>query len=100
MSVVRIDTDKCVGCGICIEICPLDVFYISEDKKKSVIAYPECCQSCGQCYLYCPTGSLGISNDVYGYAFTATRCLTTAPMNHTVITEPGVFNDIYGDVLS
>ena len=99
MSVVRIDVDKCIGCGICIDVCPMDVFYYSFEDKKSVIAYPECCQTCGQCYVNCPTGSIGISNDMFGYAFTAVRGIQSAPMNHVVMTEPGVYKELYNGLL-
>ena len=68
----------------------MDVFYFDREARKSVLTYPENCQSCGQCYLNCPGRSLGISNDTYGYPITAYRGVTTAPMNHAVMTQPGV----------
>lgn len=90
MSVVRIDLNKCIGCRNCVEICPMDVFYFDDKAHKSVLAYPENCQSCGQCYVNCRGRSLGISNDTFGYPITAFRNATTAPMNHIVVTAPGV----------
>lgn len=90
MSVVRVDRNKCIGCENCVNICPMDVFYFDPEAHKSVLAYPENCQSCGQCYLNCKGGSLGMSNELYGYPITAFRGLSTAPMNRVIITEPGV----------
>ena len=89
MSVVRIDVNQCVGCKNCVEICPMDVFYFNEQAKKSVLAYPENCQSCGQCVLNCKGHCLGVSNEMYGYPINAFRGLSTAPMNHIVVSDTG-----------
>jgi len=81
MSVIRYSLENCIGCRLCMEICPMDVFRFNEEEKKSVIAFPENCQSCGQCFLNCKGRSLGISNDQYGYPITAYRGVSTAQMN-------------------
>ncbi len=73
MSIKRYDLNKCVGCRLCVKICPMDVFYFDEAAKKSVIAYPDNCQNCGQCFLNCPTGSLRFGSETYSYALTASR---------------------------
>ena len=94
MSVIRVDLNLCIGCENCINICPMDVFYFNYEAHKSVIAYPENCQSCGQCYLNCQGHALGIANEAFGYPLTAARALSTAPMNHVVITDRGKINEI------
>lgn len=93
MSVYRVDLNKCIGCGNCASICPMDVFYFDDAAHKSVLAYPENCQSCGQCYLNCQGRALGIVNDQFGYPLTAFRGATTAPMNHIPVTETGVLTE-------
>lgn len=100
MSVIRVNLNKCTGCKNCVDVCPMDVFYFSDEAHRSVLAYPENCQSCGQCYLNCEGGSLGISNDMYGYAVNALRCLTTAPQNRIDVTLPGTFAEIASGMLS
>lgn len=94
MSVIRVDLNKCVGCRRCVDVCPLDVFYFDLEARKSVLAYPECCQNCGQCYVNCPTRSIGMSNETYGYAMTAYRGTTTAPVNQFVLTQPHILHEI------
>lgn len=61
MSVMRTDLSNCIGCRMCVTICPMDVFRFNEAAGKSVIAFPESCQSCGQCYINCPGRSLGMT---------------------------------------
>lgn len=94
MSVIRLDLNKCIGCKLCVEVCPMDVFYFDTQAKKSVIAYPENCQNCGQCYVNCPGRSIGMSNESYGYPMTAYRSLTEAPVNHYELTRPGVLHQV------
>lgn len=84
MSVQRYNINNCIGCQMCVNICPMDVFRFNAEEKKSVIAYPENCQSCGQCFVHCPGRSLTICNDMYGYALTAYRAPTSVNLNKTV----------------
>jgi len=49
---VEIDRDKCTGCGICVDICPLDCFRLN-DEGKAFMKYDECWY-CGSCTLECP----------------------------------------------
>ena len=73
MSVIRYDLDACIGCRLCIQVCPFDVFRFNEEHKKSVIAYPEVCISCGQCYIYCPGKSLALSHTTYAHTLASYR---------------------------
>jgi len=59
MSIERIDAELCNGCGICVQICPMDV--IRMDDEKAVIRYPEDCMLCEFCALDCPVQAITIS---------------------------------------
>jgi NAD-dependent dihydropyrimidine dehydrogenase PreA subunit len=50
----NIDQEKCTGCGICVELCIMDVIRLGKQNNKAYIAYPEDCQLCYQCELECP----------------------------------------------
>lgn len=48
--------EDCIGCGICVNQCPVDAIIMTEDN----IAYidPEACINCGMCASGCPTSTI------------------------------------------
>ena len=56
-----LDIDKCIACGTCVEVCPRDVFRLSEDESHSTIRYREVCQTCYTCELECPAEAIFIN---------------------------------------
>lgn len=48
-----VDTDKCVGCGLCRSACPWDMPRIDPQTRKS-----SKCVNCGACVRGCPTSAL------------------------------------------
>lgn len=49
-----IDKTRCNACGICVNVCPQDVFFESRKKEVPVITYPEECWHCNACVMDCP----------------------------------------------
>jgi len=47
MYKIEIDNEKCIGCGDCVDVCPVDVYEIQDEKSVPVNA-EECigCESC------------------------------------------------------
>lgn len=37
---VYIDTDVCIGCGLCVEQCP-EVFEFDDENQKAIVIMPE-----------------------------------------------------------
>lgn len=52
------DEERCVHCGACISICPVEVFSVADDRK--VVAEPEKCIRCGVCVTVCPLSALSL----------------------------------------
>jgi NAD-dependent dihydropyrimidine dehydrogenase PreA subunit len=50
--------DKCVHCGACISICPVEVFRLDLDRK--VVADTSKCIHCGICVKVCPIEALSL----------------------------------------
>lgn len=37
MVTVKVDADKCIGDGICVDVCPVDVFELKEVGGKTIL---------------------------------------------------------------
>lgn len=46
----------CDGCGLCVEVCPSEVYTLDENAAK--VAFPEECIECGVCENECPTACI------------------------------------------
>ena len=55
---LSLDTEKCIGCGRCEEVCPHGVFNIT--NKKAQIAEIDLCIECGACALNCPVNAIEV----------------------------------------
>ena len=53
-----VDTETCLGDGICAEICPEDILEMVDEKAATVETRADACILCGQCVAVCPTESL------------------------------------------
>jgi predicted molibdopterin-dependent oxidoreductase YjgC len=57
---IKVDKDKCLGCGSCMENCPVGALELDDkggyDKHAQV--YPQNCMACHTCEIYCPVGAL------------------------------------------
>lgn len=57
-KIVRIDEDKCNGCGLCVTPCAEGAIEIVGGKAK--VIREELCDGAGYCLAVCPTGALSI----------------------------------------
>lgn len=54
----KIDQDICIGCGTCIERCPVDAIELNEDEKAE--RNSEWCIGCGICAHFCPESAISL----------------------------------------
>jgi len=50
---VRVFSNWCKGCGLCIAFCPQKVFE-ANGNGRATVAHPELCTACDWCRLHCP----------------------------------------------
>jgi heterodisulfide reductase subunit A len=63
-----IDPDICVGCQVCIGLCPYSA--IEYDERHSISVVNEAvCKGCGSCAGYCPSGAARIRHFSYSQIF-------------------------------
>ncbi len=62
VTTLKLDQAACVGCGRCLEVCPHQVFAVTE--KKAAIIDRDACMECGACALNCPVKALSVDAGV------------------------------------
>lgn len=57
---ISIERERCIGCKICIEVCPRNVYNFNENDKKADLEFPAKCVNCNACVNRCLTQCLKI----------------------------------------
>ena len=59
---LQLDKEKCNGCGMCVKVCPHEVFELS--GRKSHIINRDYCMECGACAMNCPEDAISVESGV------------------------------------
>ena len=51
---VKVISEKCIGCGTCVDSCPFDAIDMIDDKA----VINDKCTACGTCIEVCPTEAI------------------------------------------
>jgi NAD-dependent dihydropyrimidine dehydrogenase PreA subunit len=57
---IHLNTECCTGCGVCIQVCPRNVYEMDSLTQKVGVVRPEDCVNCNACVNRCPVHCLEI----------------------------------------
>lgn len=58
VATLQLDPSRCGGCGMCVNVCPHEVFRIQNHKAQ--IVDPDLCMECGACAKNCAANALSV----------------------------------------
>ncbi len=59
---LKLDEKKCVGCGMCLLVCPHAVFHLTNGTAE--IINRDACMECGACSRNCPAEAISVQSGV------------------------------------
>lgn len=62
VATLRLDHETCVGCGLCLTVCPHNVFTLQAGTANVVDL--DSCMECGACALNCPVKAIFVDAGV------------------------------------
>jgi len=70
VATVKIQGDRCSGCGLCLAVCPHQA--IKMQNRKAYVHDLDACMECGACKTNCPGGAIEVNAGV-GCAYAIVR---------------------------
>ena len=62
VTTLKLDAEKCIGCGMCEIVCPHTVFNV--ENQKACFADRDACIECGACAANCPVEAITVTPGV------------------------------------
>ncbi len=83
---LSLDTEKCYGCGTCMDVCPHAV--LVRDNGKIRIKDRDACMECGACVKNCPAEALKVRTGVGCAAAVINAALGRTSSSCCCVVEP------------
>ncbi len=78
VATLKLDAEKCKGCGMCVAVCPHGVLLMRDDK--AVITDKDSCMECGACAKNCAFSAIEVRSGVgCAYAIIIGKLTGTEP---------------------
>ncbi|HOY39725.1 MAG: nitroreductase family protein [Bacteroidales bacterium] len=65
---IRIDIDRCSGCGLCTQVCTDSNIVIANAKAKTTAGSVFGCIACGHCMAVCPENAISINGRTMSFS--------------------------------
>ncbi len=62
VATLNYTSEKCAGCGRCVEVCPQGVFEMRD--KRAAVTDKDLCMECGACARNCEFGAITVNSGV------------------------------------
>ncbi|ABB31477.1 4Fe-4S ferredoxin iron-sulfur binding domain protein [Geobacter metallireducens RCH3] len=59
---LELNREACIGCGMCVAVCPHGVFALQGNKAE--MQDFDACMECGACAVNCPVGAIEVDSGV------------------------------------
>jgi len=57
---IRVNKSECIGCGTCVQVCPVQRLEVRENKR-AVRSDAAACIHCGECHMTCPRKAISFN---------------------------------------
>ncbi|HYF83546.1 MAG TPA: mercury methylation ferredoxin HgcB [Clostridia bacterium] len=58
VSTLKLDSEKCIGCGVCVDVCPHQLLVMNNGKAAAIDI--DMCMECGACAKNCPASAISV----------------------------------------
>ncbi len=80
--------EDCIGCGLCVSLCPFaSIEMIKVDKKRKARTISASCKACGICASHCPTFAITMGGFTNEQIFAQIEAFGRMPVKETVEVE-------------
>jgi len=62
VNTLRYYPELCIGCGLCVDVCPHGVF--ARNERVVHLVRPAACMECGACQVNCPANAIAVDSGV------------------------------------
>lgn len=87
VATLELNEEKCIGCGMCVEVCPQNVIVIN-GANLAWIQNRDACMECGACSRNCPTEAVSVQAGVGCAAAVINAMLGRDPASCSCTLEP------------